>query len=177
MYRSAGKYISFSDQVSSLERGFLPQFGTTSTRGQIYIMGACASKRLKPSKLDEAEEKYDVLASLFATRAQDLVNIVSEYEACKKAEELAFEEAVDLRQQLNDLEARYAFAEEEHERETGEWRTVVERKDEEVVAYQRVVTMRTEERNSAREEADMLRKEMMKLQKGWSWTSENTEIL
>jgi chromosome segregation ATPase len=135
-------------------------------------MGACASKRSKSRKVEEVEQKYDVLASLFATRAQDLANIVSEYEACKKAEQLAFEEAVDLREQLNELEAQYAAIEEKHEQEVDEWRSQVERKDEEIVAYQRVVAMRTEERNRAREEADGLKEEVKKLLKVWSWTSE-----
>jgi excinuclease UvrABC nuclease subunit len=136
-------------------------------------MGACASKRSKSRKLEEVEQKYDVLASLFATRAQDLTNIVSEYEASKKAEELAFEEAAELREQLDELEAKYSAFEEEHELEIDEWRVRVERKDEEIVAYQRVVDMRTEERNRAREEADLLKQEVKKLQKVWSWTSED----
>jgi hypothetical protein len=136
-------------------------------------MGACASKRSKSRQLEEVEQKYDVLASLFATRAQDLTNIVSEYEASKKAEELAVEEAAELREQLDELEAKYAALEEEHELEIDEWRVRAERRGEEIVAGQRVVDMRTEERNRAREEADLLKQEVKKLQKAWSWTSED----
>ena len=136
-------------------------------------MGACASKRSKSRKLEEVEQKYDVLASLFATRAQDLTNIVSEYEASKKAEDLAFEEAAELREQLDELEAKYASLEDVYEEDIDLWRAQVEHKDEELVAYQRVVDMRTQERNRAREEADMLKETVMKLQKVWSYTSED----
>ena len=123
-------------------------------------MGACASKRAKHHHLDEVEQKYDVLASLFATRAQDLANIVSEFEASKKAEFWAYEEAAEAREQTKELEARLAATEEERKLEIEEWRRKVEIKDEEIFACHRVVEMRTKERDDARARAAVLEQDL-----------------
>ena len=114
-------------------------------------MGACASKRSKSHQLKVAEEKYDILASLFATRAQDLTNLVAEYEASRKAEELAWDEVAEVRDQIDRLASTLAAMDEEHEQEIERWRLQVELKDEEIVACHRVVDMRTEERDHARQ--------------------------
>jgi predicted nucleic acid-binding Zn-ribbon protein len=126
-------------------------------------MGACASKRPKSHQLKAAEEKYDVLASLFATCAQDLTNLVAEYEASRKAEELAWEEVAEVREQIDRLASTLAEMEEEHEQEIEGWRLKVELKDEEIVAYQRVVDMRTEERDQARHQCGRLEGDLRRI--------------
>jgi chromosome condensin MukBEF ATPase and DNA-binding subunit MukB len=87
---------------------------------------------------------YDVLASLLATGAQDLANIVAEFEAGKKAEALVCEEGAELREQLEEVEVKLDTLEKEQQLE-------LEHKGNEILAYQRVVEMRSEERNRARQ--------------------------
>ena len=123
-------------------------------------MGACASKRTKARRLAEVEEKCDVLTSLFATRAEDLANIVSEFEASKKAEAIAYEEVMELRELWEESEAKLAIAKGDHGREVEEWRRKLEDKDEEINACQRVIDMRTKERNAAREMLVKLEKDL-----------------
>ena len=123
-------------------------------------MGACASKRSTTSRLEEAERRYDILASLFATRAQDLSNLVNDYEASRKAEEMAFEEAAELREQLDELRAKNLALEREHENDVMEWQEKLSRRDEEILAYQRVVEMRMVERDQACNELSMLKKSL-----------------
>ena len=132
----------------------------TSVYRRLHNMGACASKRAKHHHLDEVEQKYDVLASLFATRAQDLANIVSEFEASTKAEFLAYEEAAEAREQTKELELALASVEEERQLEIEGWRRKVEIKDEEIIACHRVVEMRTKERNDAREKVAVLEQDL-----------------
>ena len=55
-----------------------------------------------------------------------------------------------MREQIDRLASTLAEMDEEHEQEIEGWRMEVELKDEEIVAYQRVVDMRTEERDQAR---------------------------
>lgn len=152
--------------ISSVSRDILHWNTERTSSAEVYQkriytpslprMGACASKRTKSKDVEEVQQKYDILASLFATRAQDLSNIVTEYDASRKAEAMAYEEVTELKEQMEEMGGLW-------ELERQEWRVRLDLKDEEMVAYQRVVDMRTEERDMAREEAAALRTTLIRL--------------
>ena len=140
-------------------------------------MGACASKRTKAQRLEEVEQKCDVLTSLFATRAEDLANIVSEFEASKKAEAIAYEEVMELRELWEESEAKLAISKEDHCREIAEWKTMVECRDNEILACQRVVEMRTKERYEARNMVVKLEKDLREAKEHSHLKHEECELL
>lgn len=114
-------------------------------------------RRLRQRRhLEDAQERYNILARLFAAHAEDLGNLVADFERSEAGEELAWEEAAALRDQPEDREARFAAAGEEYEFAIAGLRLLVARKGEGVEAGRSVVEMRSVERDLARGLAEKL---------------------